>query len=204
MDMDQSLRILGLEKGIDLETGRRAWRSLVRQWHPDRFAQAPDMRTLAEERLKEINEAWTVVRPALTRARQDPSRPGILKTLRRIRLRRILREIFADPQPATGPQIRPDSTGVRTSAREKAGGKTFDEIFNEMSGQHRPRNRSGNVAGRKVRPLRPCPLPPPPRPPPGEVSNRLPGTGAVRGIEASDGTKAVPRSGRIRGIGRKR
>ena len=44
---------LGIERGADEESIRKAYRDLVRQWHPDRNKD-PD----AESKMKEINEAY--------------------------------------------------------------------------------------------------------------------------------------------------
>ena len=221
MNLDQGLRILGLTRGTDAKTGRRIWRGLVRHWHPDRFAHNPELRVLAEERLKEINRAWEVVAPKLPgrpknrnavtppqtdRSGENPDlsrpnaptpwpRPGILRVLRRIRLRRILREIFSDPHRASAPGrgghgSEPPPRIPQKGIREKS----FDEVFNEVSHERPPvrsrldRAASRNGPGRHSRPW----------------GASRGSSGTVEGVEAADRVGAVRRPGRLRGIGRKR
>ena len=46
-----------------MDEARRAYRDLVRVWHPDRFAGDPRLRSRAEERVKLLNTAYdTLVR----------------------------------------------------------------------------------------------------------------------------------------------
>lgn len=51
------LRVLGLDSGASLEDVERAYRDLVRVWHPDRFQHDERLRARAEEELKKINSA---------------------------------------------------------------------------------------------------------------------------------------------------
>lgn len=54
--------VLGLSPGVSAEELRRTWIRLVRQWHPDRYARNPRLQAFAQEKLKEINEAYTFLR----------------------------------------------------------------------------------------------------------------------------------------------
>ena len=54
-------RVLGLEPGVSLEELKQAHRDLVKVWHPDRFADDPRLQRKAQEKLKEINEAYEQV-----------------------------------------------------------------------------------------------------------------------------------------------
>lgn len=59
--------VLGLRPGASAAEVKHAYRRLVRQWHPDRFTHDPRSQRVAEEKLKEINEAYGAVsgaRPA--------------------------------------------------------------------------------------------------------------------------------------------
>lgn len=53
--------VLGLRPGASTDEIKHAYRRLVRQWHPDRFTHDPRSQRVAEEKLKEINEAYTAV-----------------------------------------------------------------------------------------------------------------------------------------------
>ena len=55
-------RALGLQPGASAKEARRAYLRLVKQWHPDRFARDSRSQSIAQEKLKEINEAYTFLR----------------------------------------------------------------------------------------------------------------------------------------------
>ena len=61
MDRDRALKILGLAPGASAETIREAYRDLAKVWHPDRFPNDERLRAKANERLKEINEAYAAL-----------------------------------------------------------------------------------------------------------------------------------------------
>lgn len=60
--LDEAYRILDLEPGASDHEVRRAWRDLTKVWHPDRFGNDPALRRRAEEKQKEINEAYEAIR----------------------------------------------------------------------------------------------------------------------------------------------
>jgi COMPASS component SWD3 len=49
---------LGLEPECTMEELKAAYRDLAKVWHPDRFAHDPRLQNKAQEKLKEINEAY--------------------------------------------------------------------------------------------------------------------------------------------------
>ena len=49
---------LEVRRGASLEEIKRAYRDLVQVWHPDRYAHNPRLRAKAEEKLKNLNEAY--------------------------------------------------------------------------------------------------------------------------------------------------
>ena len=68
-----SLQSLGLTYDATSDSIDETYRTLVKVWHPDRFAHDPKLRKDAEEKLKEINSAHDYL---LTHPRQHPSRPA--------------------------------------------------------------------------------------------------------------------------------
>ena len=57
-EMHHYYRMLGVEPGVSAEEVKEAYRDLVKIWHPDRFANGSRVQRKAEERLKEINDAY--------------------------------------------------------------------------------------------------------------------------------------------------
>jgi hypothetical protein len=60
-DLSQSLRILELEGPVPEDELKRAYRDLVKVWHPDRFEHDEKLRQLAEKKLREINGAYEIL-----------------------------------------------------------------------------------------------------------------------------------------------
>jgi hypothetical protein len=69
-ELERYYELLGLAPGATPEQLKAAHRDLVKVWHPDRFAHDPRLQQKAQEKLKEINEAFE----ALTSGRA-PRRP---------------------------------------------------------------------------------------------------------------------------------
>ena len=61
MRLDDCYRVLDLPEGAAEDEVRRAHRELTKVWHPDRFAHDPMLRQRAEDKLKEINEAFETI-----------------------------------------------------------------------------------------------------------------------------------------------
>lgn len=78
--MDDYYGILGLDPGASSEQVRQAYRDMARVWHPDRFAHDPRLQQKAQEKLKEINEAYERLQDngssaSQTRTRSEGSNP---------------------------------------------------------------------------------------------------------------------------------
>jgi TPR repeat protein len=79
-DILKCCQTLGVEPGVSAKALKKAYRDLVKTWHPDRFHNSPKQRQEAEEKLKHINLAFERVqeyrasRPPQSTAR--PSRPS--------------------------------------------------------------------------------------------------------------------------------
>ena len=66
MDIRRCFEILELDRDVSIDEAKRAYKDLVNIWHPDRFSNNPRLRQKAEEKLKEINEAYETVKPFLS------------------------------------------------------------------------------------------------------------------------------------------
>ncbi len=53
-------KVLGVSRDADEETIKKAYRQLVKKYHPDRYVNTP-MADMASEKMKEINEAYDIL-----------------------------------------------------------------------------------------------------------------------------------------------
>jgi DnaJ-class molecular chaperone len=65
MTIIASLHILELDCAQDHDQLHRAYRRQVKRWHPDQFAHQPEIHAQAEERLKRINHAYSILKEHL-------------------------------------------------------------------------------------------------------------------------------------------
>ena len=75
--MTNPYKVLGVNEGATNEEIRAAYLSLVKKYHPDKYTD-PDMKQLANEKLKEIHEAYDQLtkNPATAGAIPAPKRTG--------------------------------------------------------------------------------------------------------------------------------
>ena len=57
----EALRLLHLDKDCSNDQLRRAYRDLVKVWHPDRFQSDAELRIKAERTLQSINVAYALL-----------------------------------------------------------------------------------------------------------------------------------------------
>lgn len=69
MDLERAFEVLGVEPTATAQEVRDSYRDLVKVWHPDRFASDPVLQRKAQEKPKDINEAYEAVRAFLAGAR---------------------------------------------------------------------------------------------------------------------------------------
>ncbi len=66
--------ILGVKSTAQLDEIRRRYKFLVVAFHPDRFLRTPEHHALAEQRIKQVNEAYRVLSDPQTRTQYDLAR----------------------------------------------------------------------------------------------------------------------------------
>lgn len=64
-DIVKCFELLGLGPEASMEEVKQAYRDLVKVWHPDRFTHDPKLQAKAQEKLKEINEAYIKIQEFL-------------------------------------------------------------------------------------------------------------------------------------------
>lgn len=71
-DKKDYYEVLGVNKNSTDDEIKKAYKKLAIKWHPDKFANAPEAeRKTAEEKMKDINEAYDVLKDQKKRAQYD-------------------------------------------------------------------------------------------------------------------------------------
>jgi hypothetical protein len=73
-ELSNCYEVLGVSEGASAQELKVAYRDLAKVWHPDRFAHDPRLQQKAQEKLKEINEAYEQLTSGKIRFRQRTSR----------------------------------------------------------------------------------------------------------------------------------
>lgn len=136
--------VLQVPETVSAEELRRAYRRLVRRWHPDQYVEAPGMREMAQERLKRINTAYQEARTILSAGeaggrRIRPPRPPS-------RFSGWLRALFRSSAKPVAPRPAMDAASPpRTRPKPPGDGRNFEAIFRDAI-RKRP-SASGRAAG---------------------------------------------------------
>ncbi|HEY9697182.1 MAG TPA: DnaJ domain-containing protein [Trichocoleus sp.] len=72
-NIQQYYELLGLKVGASQVEIKQAYRQLVKRWHPDRFPQNPSQQQAAEEKIKQLNEAYQALKSYEPEMKSDPS-----------------------------------------------------------------------------------------------------------------------------------
>jgi len=59
--LSKAYELLGVKPGVSPRELKAAHRDLAKVWHPDRFVHDPRLQEKAQEKLKEINEAYELL-----------------------------------------------------------------------------------------------------------------------------------------------
>ncbi len=80
MNIQKSYEILELDQNASLDEAERAYKTLVKFYHPDRFVDDPPQKQKAEEKLKEVNFAYDMVRTVLNTKQETEQHHVQIKT----------------------------------------------------------------------------------------------------------------------------
>lgn len=186
-ELEQYYALLGVASGTSGQELKEAYRDLAKVWHPDRFSHDPRLQQKAQEKLKEINEAYEHLTSARlgrrTRSSSTPREPHVpaATAVRRKRPRLVLltavvfcavffaalRSLVpsgAHPAPEQTPPARLEETQPSGEAQQPEGG-TGAAAVQPMRGRERTvRQRPSEAApggdpnpGPSAQELRPIP-----------------------------------------------
>ncbi len=155
-DILQYYKTLDLGPDASLDEVRKAFRKIVKNWHPDLFNGRPGLKDMAEDKLKAVNTAYAAIKSYLaTRKGSIPgTKPDIKKNkdatnppytitellsdpffwLRIRKLKWFLNEYLNSLNPETQPQYSfHDQTQPDPIVRRDDYGKDFKQIFEEVA-----------------------------------------------------------------------
>ncbi|MFO8165004.1 MAG: DnaJ domain-containing protein [Desulfatiglandales bacterium] len=115
MDIKQCFDVLELDNNASIDDAKQAYKDMVNIWHPDRFSSNPRLKQKAEDKLKEINEAYEIMQSYLSSKKPpQPDKPTYAK-------------------PDSGASLRTDvsSRAKHTKSYSEAGPKDKTEAFVE-------------------------------------------------------------------------
>jgi hypothetical protein len=76
-DLSKAYELLGVKPGVSSRELKAAHRDLAKVWHPDRFVRDPRLQEKAQEKLKEINEAYELISSGKTPRPTPPPRAAV-------------------------------------------------------------------------------------------------------------------------------
>jgi hypothetical protein len=79
-DLSKAYELLGVKPGVSSGELKAAHRDLAKVWHPDRFVHDPRLQEKAQEKLKQINEAYELLSSGKT-PRPAPPPPRAAETV---------------------------------------------------------------------------------------------------------------------------
>ena len=107
-ELSKCYELLGISPGASAQELKTAHRDMAKVWHPDRFSHDPRLQQKAQEKLKEINEAYNQLVSGKAR-RQPQSRPPVERNPPSSRSTRFDQNVE--------PSARPDSVAVAPRIR---------------------------------------------------------------------------------------
>lgn len=155
-DIRKCFQTLGLDLHADSGQAKVAYRRLAKRWHPDHHGRHPKDRRLGEERIREINAAYAVVRRFIDSRRMNAPALEVPETPRRpegfhcrqltreicLRLKGLLKALLQldgpGPSSNAGRDV-PSCMAPRPSTCAAAGG-SFEAVLQDLI---RPRRSQG-------------------------------------------------------------
>lgn len=74
MNIHDCYDLLGLDRDASIDDIRKAYKAMVKSWHPDQFSDNPELKQKADEKLKTINIAYSTLKSFIKTKQADTSR----------------------------------------------------------------------------------------------------------------------------------
>jgi len=79
-DRERAYRVLGLASDAAPEEVEEAYHDLKAVWHPDRFADSPELRSKAEHKQAEVERSYQILRGVSAETKRSPEGSAVLST----------------------------------------------------------------------------------------------------------------------------
>lgn len=172
MNIQACLRALELDAPLPPDRIHRAYRRMVKRWHPDQFAHDPDAHFLAEERLKAINAAYAELKRYIAvqaetgckgKPAQRPFNEGLSDRFKAA-IRTFSSKIrsFSTQSPSTGTSLRDhlhSGTARAANPRRPEPARPlsqFGRILQEKGQTDLPRPKPRSLGRKKLNHVRPA------------------------------------------------
>ena len=112
MDIKKCFDILELDKNASIDELKQAYKDMVNIWHPDRFSGNPRLKQKAENKLKEINEAYETMKSFLSSKESlgpQKDQHGKAETAEDIRTNSSSKPGYSKPREETGTKDRTEA-----------------------------------------------------------------------------------------------
>ena len=123
MTLEECYRTLDLAPGAPMDEVKKAYRTMAKAWHPDRYTYTSVFRQRCEAKMRKINEAYQVLRERARSAKIPPSAPSPRRAAPRTEPHRSPPPPFTQrrppprpepeteegPEPAPGPNLPPEA-----------------------------------------------------------------------------------------------
>ena len=144
-DLSKAHELLGVKPGVSNRELKAAHRDLAKVWHPDRFVHDPRLQEKAQEKLKEINEAYELLisgktpRPSRTAEKVYATSPQRRSTARGISWKwavvpvflfvavfGVTTKVLLERRTQVAPQIEAEAVQVEADTRSEPSSR--DEV----------------------------------------------------------------------------
>jgi len=150
--LSKAYELLGVKPGVSNRELKAAHRDLAKVWHPDRFIHDPRLQEKAQEKLKEINEAYELLisgktprpRPAAAEPSYSPTRSrsgsgkwaAVVPVLLFIAVFAVTTKVLLERRSQPLPQVEAEPVQVETATPTEPG--TRAEVTRKPSRNDEP------------------------------------------------------------------
>lgn len=162
MDIQECLKFLEIKNAVDEDQLHMAYRRQVKRWHPDQFAHQPEIHARAEERLKQINQAYFILQDLIQNQRRPhagdkanahPAPKAEKRTSQKdFKAFENLKQWFKARKPKTENRKKSDKNTHARSARVRNARSvkkpSFEQVFKKASSNPvGPQSKKRNIRG---------------------------------------------------------